>query len=447
MQSSRAPSGPATSSCQAPGGIRTASPARDLARLAVDLEHAAALDDEVDLLRPRVVVALGRLARLERRLGEGLGGRVVELADRRAVLRRERLGVGEGSQLHARDRTRSSGAFGRRLSVRCSAGQAVACANSRGMASETRVERQIDRWVSRATNPRSAAIVIATVTTSITIVAGLSMTIVDHKAFPSVGSGLWSAVQTVTTVGYGDVVPVTIAGRLLASVVMLLGIGFVTVITAAITSSFVARSGIPLHGASAPTSDERLRAIDERLERIEAALTARSLAAHVEYARGRLRPSRTARRADSSFAIVTHAQTTVAITSAAGTATRPLAASRSSTPARRAPSATARTTAAKTSANVPASAATAETRPRGARPPTVRREPSARRARRRARPRRPGRATNERDRQPGGLEQREVDPVLVDDRRAADAARTGVQSGSRSRRRNRCRAARRRARR
>ena len=117
---------------------------------------------------------------------------------------------------------------------------------------------------------------IATVTTSITIVAGLSMTIVDHKAFPSVGSGLWWAVQTVTTVGYGDIVPVTIAGRLLASVVMLLGIGFVTVITAAITSSFVARSGIPLHGASAPTSDERLRAIDERLERIEAALTARS---------------------------------------------------------------------------------------------------------------------------------------------------------------------------
>ncbi len=117
---------------------------------------------------------------------------------------------------------------------------------------------------------------IATVTTSITIVAGLSMTIVDHKGFPSVGSGLWWAVQTVTTVGYGDFVPVTIAGRLLASVVMLLGIGFVTVITAAITSSFVARSGIPLQGDSAPTSDERLRAIDERLERIEAALTTRS---------------------------------------------------------------------------------------------------------------------------------------------------------------------------
>ena len=144
------------------------------------------------------------------------------------------------------------------------------------MASATRVERRVDRWIARANTPRGAAVVIASVTTSITIAAGLSMRIVDQKGFPSVGSGLWWAVQTVTTVGYGDVVPVTVAGRLLASVVMLLGIGFVTVITAAITSSFVARAGLPRPGASATASEEQLRQIDERLERIEAALTARS---------------------------------------------------------------------------------------------------------------------------------------------------------------------------
>ena len=133
------------------------------------------------------------------------------------------------------------------------------CANSRSMASETRTERYLDRWIARAGNPRGAAIVIASVTTSITIVAGLSMTIIDHKSFPSVGSGLWWAVQTVTTVGYGDVVPVSVAGRILAGVVMLLGIGFVTVITASITSSFVARSGLPLPGPSAAASEEQLQ--------------------------------------------------------------------------------------------------------------------------------------------------------------------------------------------
>ena len=68
------------------------------------------------------------------------------------------------------------------------------------------------------------------------------MTLVDHQNFPSVGLGLWWAVQTVTTVGYGDNVPQNVAGRAVATLVMLGGIGFVTVITAAITSGFVARS-------------------------------------------------------------------------------------------------------------------------------------------------------------------------------------------------------------
>src|SRR6185437_4531747 len=59
--------------------------------VAVDLERAGSFQHEVDLLARAVVVALGRLARLERRLREALALRVVELADRRAVLRRERL--------------------------------------------------------------------------------------------------------------------------------------------------------------------------------------------------------------------------------------------------------------------------------------------------------------------------------------------------------------------
>ena len=107
------------------------------------------------------------------------------------------------------------------------------------------------------------------VSTVITFAAGL-MTFVDRENFPSIGSGLWWAVQTVTTVGYGDHVPTTVAGRLVAASVMLFGIGFLTVITAAITSTFVAQSRREV--ASAATV-EQFRQIDQRLERIEAALT------------------------------------------------------------------------------------------------------------------------------------------------------------------------------
>lgn len=144
------------------------------------------------------------------------------------------------------------------------------------MPDETRLERRLDRWVAHATTPRGAAIVIACVTTSTTVVAGLWMTVLDRGGFPSLGSGLWWAVQTVTTVGYGDHVPATAAGQIVATVVMLFGIGFITVITASITSGFVARQrqGRSPDGHDAPSA-EQMRSIDERLKRIEAALTER----------------------------------------------------------------------------------------------------------------------------------------------------------------------------
>ena len=110
------------------------------------------------------------------------------------------------------------------------------------MQSESRLERQVDRWVARATTPRGAAIVIACASIAITFGSAVLMTVADHKNYPSIGSGLWWAVQTVTTVGYGDHTPVTVSGRLVAALVMLVGIGFLTVITAAITSTFVSRT-------------------------------------------------------------------------------------------------------------------------------------------------------------------------------------------------------------
>jgi len=146
---------------------------------------------------------------------------------------------------------------------------------------ESRLEKWLNRRVARATTPRGAAVVIATAAFLVTIAAGVAMTITDHERYPTIGSGLWWAVQTTTTVGYGDNVPQSAAGRLVAAAVMLFGIGFLTVITAAITSTFVARARLEQaawgSGPSTPDQlqqlDEQLRQLDERLERIEAALT------------------------------------------------------------------------------------------------------------------------------------------------------------------------------
>lgn len=140
------------------------------------------------------------------------------------------------------------------------------------MAQETLAERRLERKIGRASTPRGAAVVIASVTTTITVIAGIAMWAIDRSGFPTIGSGMWWAVQTVTTVGYGDHVPTTSLGQALATAVMLLGIGFVTVITAAITSAFVTRRRAELEPTDGTSTADQLAQIIERLERIETSL-------------------------------------------------------------------------------------------------------------------------------------------------------------------------------
>ena len=59
----------------------------------------------------------------------------------------------------------------------------------------------------------------------------------DKRDFGSVGEALWWSLQTVTTVGYGDIVPQSARGQVIGGVVMLLGIAASAVLTALVTSA------------------------------------------------------------------------------------------------------------------------------------------------------------------------------------------------------------------
>jgi voltage-gated potassium channel len=104
-----------------------------------------------------------------------------------------------------------------------------------------RWQRQLERWSEQlADNPfKRAWRAIAVATVLITLIGGLLVRLTDPDTFTRIGTGIWWSVQTVTTVGYGDVVPGSAAGRATAAVVMLAGLSLLSVTTAAVTNAFV----------------------------------------------------------------------------------------------------------------------------------------------------------------------------------------------------------------
>ncbi|HET9139333.1 potassium channel family protein [Actinophytocola sp.] len=132
------------------------------------------------------------------------------------------------------------------------------------------VKRQVDRFLTEpATIRRAMAVIISAMTVTV-VAGGLLVWIFDPKDYPHFGLGMWWALQTVTTVGYGDVTPTTPLGRVVGAVIMLEAVAFMSVFTALIATSFVERARAE-HAALDPELS-RLAEIADRLERIERVL-------------------------------------------------------------------------------------------------------------------------------------------------------------------------------
>jgi voltage-gated potassium channel len=129
----------------------------------------------------------------------------------------------------------------------------------------TWMETRLDRVALR---PRDAAYFIASFWALAVVVFGVVEWAVDRKTFTSVWLGMWWALQTVTTVGYGDVVPHQAIGKVIASLLMLGGLSLIAVLTAAVTSGFVSRAQA---GKDNPVL-QKLDALGEELKAVRAEL-------------------------------------------------------------------------------------------------------------------------------------------------------------------------------
>ena len=101
------------------------------------------------------------------------------------------------------------------------------------------IARRVEK---KGLRPRVAASIIAILWVIAIVIFGIVERLVDPDTFDSIWLGMWWATQTVTTVGYGDVVPADTAGQLIATVLMIGGLSLFAVITGFITSAFVARA-------------------------------------------------------------------------------------------------------------------------------------------------------------------------------------------------------------
>jgi voltage-gated potassium channel len=123
-----------------------------------------------------------------------------------------------------------------------------------------RLERRLTEALVRLTLRKAVGLIVA-VATVLAIAAAVLERLID-PAFDTFPQALWFAVTTVSTVGYGDYVPESGAGRVVASALMLTGLGLIPLITSVVVSILVAQR-------SREAREEELRDLNQILERLD----------------------------------------------------------------------------------------------------------------------------------------------------------------------------------
>jgi voltage-gated potassium channel len=129
-----------------------------------------------------------------------------------------------------------------------------------------RFEARVRKGVAR----RGAFPYLVTTTVSLALASAILARLTAGGDFNSWGDALWWAITTLTTVGYGDVVPSSAWGRCIGAFVMVLGVTFISFLTATVTSLFVSSEEADREAYRRDREAE----MRETLQRIEDRLTA-----------------------------------------------------------------------------------------------------------------------------------------------------------------------------
>ena len=132
----------------------------------------------------------------------------------------------------------------------------------------------IERRIRKVADARSVTYGLALTFFLLAAVGAIVIKIVDRHDFSSFGSGLWWALQTFTTVGYGDIVPTTAMGQVFGGIEMVLGVSFITFLTAGVTSTVINRAQKGAQEADRAHLERETQRILEALTETKAQLVA-----------------------------------------------------------------------------------------------------------------------------------------------------------------------------
>jgi voltage-gated potassium channel len=132
---------------------------------------------------------------------------------------------------------------------------------------------RLQRWYERLTLLRAVTSIIV-VALLLVLLAGLLARLVEPETYTSIGLAYWWAVTTVTTVGYGDVVPTTPAGRAVGAALMLTGLSLIPTLTSVTVTLLISKRKRVDEERIAQLESQQatvLTQIEQRLARIEQA--------------------------------------------------------------------------------------------------------------------------------------------------------------------------------
>jgi voltage-gated potassium channel len=132
----------------------------------------------------------------------------------------------------------------------------------------------IERRIKKIANARSITLALSTTFIALAFAGAIAIRFLNEDSFPSFGLAFWWALQTVTTVGYGDVVPTGSTGKIIGSIEMVLGVSFISFLTAGVTSVVVQRSQDKRHEEDRVQSAQDVQRLIDTLDEIRAAIAA-----------------------------------------------------------------------------------------------------------------------------------------------------------------------------